>query len=156
MASCRVVMNIIAASTSMPITSAAQEPRDWADPELSLYGGFLPDGDKQRLAKVRNAGPDSIARLHGSFADPRYDELLFRYRARHYPDTLDEDERARWQDFVAGKLRYDTGLSTLTLDAYREHVAALAARERDPDRLRVLAQLAVWPEESGLERLLRG
>lgn len=133
-----------------------QEPRDWADPELSLYGGFLPDGDKQRLAKVRNAGPDSIARLHGSFADPRYDELLFRYRARHYPDTLDEDERARWQDFVAGKLRYDTGLSTLTLDAYREHVAALAARERDPDRLRVLAQLAVWPEESGLERLLRG
>ena len=133
-----------------------QEPRDWADPELSLYGGFLPDADKARLATVRNAGPDSIARLHGSFADPRYDELLFRYRARHYPDTLDEDERARWQDFVAGKLRYDNGLSTMTLDAYREHVAALATRERDPDKLRVLAQLAAWPSESGLERLLRG
>ncbi|WP_439638262.1 exodeoxyribonuclease I [Nevskia sp.] len=133
-----------------------QEPRDWADPELSLYGGFLPDGDKARLAKVRNAGPDSIARLHGSFSDPRYDELLFRYRARHYPDTLDEDERARWQDFVAGKLRYDSGLASLTLNDYRERVAMLAERERDPARLRVLAQLAVWPEESGLERLLRG
>ncbi|WP_293373835.1 exodeoxyribonuclease I [Nevskia sp.] len=133
-----------------------QEPREGTDPELSLYGGFLPDADRARLAKVRNAGPDSIARLHGTFADARYDELLFRYRARHYPETLDEDERARWQDFVAGKLRYDTGLSTLTLDAYRESVAALAARERHPDKLRVLAQLAVWPEESGLERLLRG
>jgi len=133
-----------------------QEPRDWADPELSLYGGFLPDSDKARLARIRDAGPDSIARLHGSFADPRYDELLFRYRARHYPDTLDEDERARWQDFVQSKLRYDSGVASLTLDAYREQVAALAASERDPARLRVLAQLAVWPEESGLERLLRG
>ncbi len=133
-----------------------QEPRDWADPELSLYGGFLPDADKPRLAKVRAAGPDSIARLHGTFEDPRYDELLFRYRARHYPDTLDEDERARWQDFVAGKLRYDTGLASLTLNAFREHVAMLAEREGNPGRLRILAQLAVWPEESGLERLLRG
>lgn len=133
-----------------------QEPRESMDPELSLYAGFLPDADKPRLAKVRGAGPDTIARLQGSFSDPRYDELLFRYRARHYPDTLDEDERARWQDFVAGKLRYDTGLASLTLPAFREKLEAFAAAERDPARLRILAALAAWPSESGLETLLRG
>jgi len=134
----------------------AQPPRDSADPELSLYAGFLPDADKPRLARARDAGPDSIARLHGSFSDPRYDTLLFRYRARHYPDTLDDDEREQWRDFVARKLRYDTGLAGLTLPAFREHVAELAARESNPERLRVLSALAVWPEESGLESLLRG
>ncbi|GAC1621832.1 MAG: exodeoxyribonuclease I [Nevskia sp.] len=133
-----------------------QELRDNTDPELSLYAGFLPDADKPRLAKVRNAGPDTIARLHGSFSDPRFEELLFRYRARHYPDTLDEAERERWRDFVAGKLRYDTGLASITLPAFREHVAELAAREGNPERLRILAALAIWPEESGLEALLRG
>ena len=132
-----------------------QQPRDSADPELSLYSGFLPDADKPRLARVRSAGPDSIARLHGSFADLRYDELLFRYRARHYPDTLDEDERERWRDFVARKLRFDTGLASITLPAFREHVAELAAREGNPERLRILTALAIWPEDSGLEALLR-
>ena len=134
----------------------AQEPRESMDPELSLYAGFLPDADKPRLAKAREAGPDTIARLHGSFSDPRYDELLFRYRARHYPDTLDEDERERWRDFVARKLRYDTGLASITLPAFRKQVAMLAARESNPERLRILAALAIWPEESGLEALLRG
>jgi exodeoxyribonuclease-1 len=133
-----------------------QPPFEDRDPELSLYGGFLPDADKPKLAKARATGPDSITRLHGTFSDPRYDELLFRYRARHYPDTLDEDERARWQAFVERKLRYDTGLASLTLAAFREEVEQLAATERDAKRLRILAALSAWPSESGVEALLRG
>jgi len=134
----------------------AQTPGEDRDPELALYGGFLPDADKPRLARARDAGPDTIARLHGSFSDPRYDELLFRYRARHYPDTLDDDETERWRDFANRKLRYDTGLATLTLPEYRALIDDLISRERNPDRLRILGALAVWPEESGLDRLLRG
>lgn len=124
------------------------------DPELSLYGGFLPDEDKARLAKVRAASGDALWRYQDSFKDPRYDELLFRYRARHFPDFLDEDEKARWQDFVQRKLRYDTGLASLTLEAYEALLAERLAGERQPERLRLLQKLKDWPVESGLLRLL--
>lgn len=124
------------------------------DPELSLYDRFLPDEDKPRLAKVRAASGDALWRLQDSFTDPRYDELLFRYRARHFPDSLDDAEQTRWREFVQRKLRYDTGLAGLTLEAYEAMVLQALAVERDPERVRMLQRLRDWPVESGLMRLL--
>ena len=126
------------------------------DPELSLYGRFLPDEDKPRLAKVRAASGDALWRLQDGFRDPRYDELLFRYRARHFPDSLNEEEQARWREFVQRKLRYDTGLAGLTLDAYETFIAQALTVEREPERVRILQRLRDWPVESGLMRLLEG
>ena len=46
---------------------------------------------------VRAADPGALRALGGRFDDPRLDEMLFRYRARNYPDSLDADERTRWR-----------------------------------------------------------
>lgn len=124
------------------------------DPELSLYGAFIPDEDKPRLAKVRGASGDALWRYQDSFRDARYEELLFRYRARHFPEWLNDEEQARWQDFVTRKLRYDTGLAGLTLDAYQTLIEQSLATERRPERLQLLQKLKDWPVESGLMRLL--
>jgi exodeoxyribonuclease-1 len=45
---------------------------------------------------VRQAGPHDLAQFAGRFQDPRLPEMLFRYRARNYPDTLSDVERERW------------------------------------------------------------
>ncbi len=37
-----------------------------------------------------------LAAKRPAFADPRLDELLFRYRARNFPGTLSEPEQAQW------------------------------------------------------------
>ncbi len=100
------------------------------DPELALYGGFLPDADKPLLERVR-ATPPAQLDGHFPFRDPRYPELLFRYRARNWPDTLDAAEQARWEDFRRQRLTRETPLTTLTLDAY---FAEIAAMRRDPER----------------------
>jgi exodeoxyribonuclease I len=124
------------------------------DAELSLYAGFLPDADRCRLAAVREASPEALAGLETRFEDARYAELLFRYRARHWPETLDADEQARWREFVARKLEFETGLASLTLAQYQALLAGLQQSERDPQRLTLLAALAEWPQASGLHHLL--
>ncbi|HWU68917.1 MAG TPA: exodeoxyribonuclease I [Stenotrophobium sp.] len=127
---------------------------DERDAELSLYAGFLPDADKPRLQRVREAAPETLAQFEGLFSDARYNELLFRYRARHYPHTLNEEERQRWQEFVARKLDFDTGLAGLTLEQYEDVLTARRAQEPDPARRAILDALQAWPRESGLLELL--
>jgi exodeoxyribonuclease-1 len=124
------------------------------DAELSLYGGFLPDADKPLLAKVRDASADALWRHQGQFRDARLNTLLFRYRARHWPDRLSEDETDEWRDFVQSKLRYDTGLASLTLDDYQQLVDARLLAATGVEERQLLQKLRDWPVESGLQRLL--
>ncbi|MDE2244804.1 MAG: exodeoxyribonuclease I [Xanthomonadaceae bacterium] len=116
-----------------------------ADPELALYAGFLDDRDRPQRDAVRSAPPQALAALAAGFHDPRYHELLFRYRARHYPDTLDDAERRRWEDFRHARLTRATPLTTLTLDDYFALIAARRAMpEPGPAAPSVLDQLEVW------------
>ena len=91
--------------TLQPVIAQAlqREPDELAverDPELTLYsGGFFSGGDKRVMRQLRQSAPEDLAQWHGQFADPRLDELLFRYRARNYPQTLNPTEQARWQDW---------------------------------------------------------
>lgn len=112
------------------------------DPELALYRGFASDVDRRLLAEVRRTPPEELGRRRFAFRDARFAELLFRYRARNWPETLDAEERARWQTFRARRLTVETDLAGLTLDAYFARVAALRA---EPGRdLALLDQLDAW------------
>ena len=115
------------------------------DPELALYAGFLDDRDRSQLDAVRSAPPQALAALAARFRDPRYRELLFRYRARHHAETLDASERTRWEAFRRERLTRATPLTTLTLDDYFALIAALrAAPERTSAAQGVLDQLEAW------------
>ena len=126
-----------------------QHPEE-RDAELSLYGGFLRDADKPRLVRVRQSSPEALQQMEGLFADARYNELLFRYRARHFPSQLDEAERERWREFLQHKLLRDSGISSLTLEQYQTLIAHMLLSETDPNRRVLLQQLEKWPEECGL------
>ena len=124
------------------------------DAELSLYGGFLPDADKPLLAKVRNASADALWNYQGQFKDARMNTLLQRYRARHWPERLSDDEEAEWKAFVQGKLQFDTGLAGLTMEAYEQLIEARLFTATTPEQRQLLQKLKDWPIESGLSRLL--
>lgn len=118
-----------------------------ADPELALYDGFLPDADKRLLAEVRGTPPEQLAARAFAFRDPRYAELLFRYRARNWPHTLDADERARWDAFRRERLNRATPLTGLTLDDYFARLDALRQDPAIADRRALLDQLTAWGHE---------
>ena len=67
------------------------------DPEQQLYDGFIGDRDRRLCEQVRNADPAHLAQEQWPFDDERLPELLFRYRARNFADTLNSEEQARWK-----------------------------------------------------------
>lgn len=74
------------------------------DPEQQLYDGFIGDRDRRLCEQVRQADPARLAKEQWPFDDPRLPELLFRYRARNFPETLSATEQQQWQDFCRLRL----------------------------------------------------
>ena len=136
----------LAAKVARVFARAAELPPP-EDPELALYAGFLPDADKRLLREVRATPPEQLATRSFPFRDPRYAELLFRYRARNWPETLDAGERERWEAFRRARLTRVTALTTLTLEDYFTTLAALRADPARQEKLTIIDQLQAWGEE---------
>jgi exodeoxyribonuclease I len=116
-----------------------------ADPELALYDGFLADADKPLLRSVRQTPPEQLGQRAFAFQDPRYAELLFRYRARNWPLTLNADEHRRWDEFRHRRLETATALTPRTLDDYHATIAELRAdATTTPDQRALLDHLEYW------------
>lgn len=114
------------------------------DADASLYDSFLAEGDKGLLSKVRTAPPEALAELEQRFRDPRLPELLFRYRARNHPQTLDATARSRWDAYR--QQRFNTpGLAEQTLPEYSAQIAVLREEHKDnPASLALLDALEQW------------
>lgn len=119
------------------------------DPELALYDGFAARADKPLLARVRTCPPDELAGLASAFKDPRYPELLFRYRARNWPETLSAEETARWRAFRQDRLSGRSPTVELSLAGYFQRIASLREECPAPADQRLLDQLQVWGEFLG-------
>lgn len=74
------------------------------DPEQQLYEGFIGDRDRRLCEQVRALEPAQLSHGQWMFDDPRLPELLFRYRARNFPETLTGEERQRWYGFCQQRL----------------------------------------------------
>ncbi len=71
-----------------------------SDPDFMIYsGGFFSDQDKELMQVIRATPPSELSRLDLPFKDSRLEEMLFRFRARNYPETLLPEEQQRWQEF---------------------------------------------------------
>lgn len=89
------------------------------DPDLAIYsGGFFADTDKATMAKIRTSSPEQLATNSFKFTDKRLAEMLFRYRARNYPNTLNVEETHRWQCFCKNRLTGQQASAGMTFDAY--------------------------------------
>ena len=79
------------------------------DVDQDLYGGFIGQADRRRLNQLTAMHPQELAVAKPGFDDERLQELLFRYRARNFPDSLSATEQARWQALRAAFLLQGEG-----------------------------------------------
>ncbi|MDX5297661.1 MAG: exodeoxyribonuclease I, partial [Gammaproteobacteria bacterium] len=87
-----------------------QPPSAETDPDVMLYsGGFLSSQDKALLSRYVAAEPHELAGLPQNFQDGRLEEMVFRYRARNYPETLMDDEQERWEALRRSRLVHGQG-----------------------------------------------
>jgi exodeoxyribonuclease-1 len=127
------------------VYAVEREQRGPADVDASLYDGFVGDGDKRRCLEVRSTPPQALAGRDFGFADPRLPELLFRYRARNWPQTLDADEHRRWNDWRRQRLLPGSGLADPDLGGFEAELTALREQYAgDPAKLALLQALDDW------------
>ncbi|HEX7637788.1 MAG TPA: exodeoxyribonuclease I [Burkholderiaceae bacterium] len=100
--------------------AAAQAP----DVDEDLYGGFVGNDDRRKLERLRRLPPEQLARTRLAFEDGRLEELVFRYRARNFPETLDDADQARWLAHCAARLHGGAGGVT-TLAAFFDRIDEL-------------------------------
>lgn len=66
------------------------------DVDAQIYNGFFSDADRNAMNIIRQTAPENLPALDLAFNDARIEKLLFRYRARNFPGTLDDAEQKRW------------------------------------------------------------
>ncbi|MET0289477.1 MAG: exodeoxyribonuclease I [Pseudoxanthomonas sp.] len=127
---------------------ASERAMQRPDVDASLYDGFIGDGDKRRLSEVRATPLAALGERAFDFRDPRLDELLFRYRARNWPDSLSQPEQERWDDYRRLRLGGDPALSEFGFESYAAEIAALrAANAGDGNKQALLDRLEDWSRQ---------
>jgi exodeoxyribonuclease-1 len=126
-----------------------------SDPDRMLYsGGFFSAADRHLMNKILTVPPEDLGGHLWSFQDKRLPLMLFRYRARNYPETLDLEEARIWDRDRRARLIEATDSAYFTLEAFRQVARELRTQKRDdPEALRILDQLDAWVLEIGLDDL---
>ena len=119
------------------------------DPDKSLYsGGFFSANDKHRMEQVHQLSPAELSVEEFNFEDQRIPEMLFRYRARNYPDSLSEDEKNHWNEYRQQRFSGDSGNSTFDITSFNKIMTERMQDEQMTDeKKKILQQLQNWCEQ---------
>ncbi len=101
-----------------------------ADSEQQLYDGFISGQDKQLFPEIRGSEAGALASFSEQLKDKRLRALLFRYRARYYPESLTDDEQHQWDEWRYARLTEESAGSGITLDQYFAELDELSQNEQ--------------------------
>ncbi len=126
--------------------SRAFEPS--GDVDVALYDGFLDNADAASLAQIRRASPKQLAKMRFDFHDQRLPELLFRYRARNWPETLTPIEMEHWEQMRLLRLTQGDGGGSITFAEFSAQIVLLReAHKTDENAERILDELEGWGKD---------
>ena len=125
------------------------------DPDAMLYDGFIKPDDRKICDQVLKSDPENLGSLQSAFSDPRMPELLFRYRARNWPGTLNKAETAQWKAFCEQRWQDAEGQIGINLKSFGQQLAAMSIDpELDENQRALVDALLDWPLE--IEKQLAG
>ena len=113
------------------------------DPDRMLYGGgFFSANDKRIMERVQATEPEALAGQSFVFEDQRLPEMLYRYRARNYPETLSSEERSLWEEYRFARLTEPEAGASICMDEFHTLIETLQADENlTAEKRAVLDQL---------------
>jgi exodeoxyribonuclease-1 len=116
------------------------------DPDLMIYsGGFFNDSDRAEMNQIKTLSAEKLAHNDSNFYDPRLPEMLFRYRARNYPETLNEQEQQRWLEY---RRDYFNRLGENGQSMRAEYQQKLALLQQDANvNQQIIANLITYADE---------
>lgn len=106
------------------------------DAESQLYAGFISDADRKLLGMIREADGAMLAATQWPLRDQRLVDMLPRYRARNFPESLSSVEAEQWQNYCRGRLGGELPGASLTLDTFMQALdQALDGQQGTPAEL---------------------
>ena len=85
------------------------------------------------MKDVRGRNANELADYHPLFEDPRLSELLFRYKGRNFPESLDEKEQEKWEKYRISHLQTQEAKFVAELEEIKDEI--------DPS---ILEDLLLW------------
>jgi exodeoxyribonuclease I len=118
----------------------AERPgRAYRDPDLQIYSGdFFPDEDRIEFELIRTLPPEVLKDHPPRLYDQRGPEMLWRYIARNYPESLTAEETARWHSFCASRILTPEPDGATDIGTFKRDVTNRLARIDTPARDKVI------------------
>jgi exodeoxyribonuclease-1 len=139
------VANVVKARDLLDDERGEQWSKEAPAAEVALYdGGFFDDTDKRLMSVVRAADPSELSEIAGDFHDKRLGEMLPRYKARNFAQSLTDEERAEWEQYRYHYL-LDGGTES-RLAKYMSRLAELAETDAGQEKRYLLEELQLYAE----------
>jgi len=117
------------------------------DPDAGLYGGgFFNDHDRKLMQQVHQQSPQTWLEGAFNFTDSRLETMLFRLKARNYPDQLSGDDMQAWEAFRAERLLDTSASGARTYEIFAKELNELAQVTTDTQELGILEELHMYAE----------
>lgn len=119
------------------------------DPDHMIYsGGFFSFADRKLMDRIRGMEPEKLAHRDWPFEDSRLAEMLFRFRARNFPDTLSPEEYSLWQQQRLARLNQPADDRQLNPESFMLEIAAARQSNQGNSLVQnILDQLEAWGAE---------
>lgn len=119
------------------------EAQSEVDPEHALYsGGFFSTHDKNLMSKIIESSLHNLSGLELPFEDERLKTLLFRYKARNAPYSLNESENQRWQRYRQYKFFDQESSASIKMPEYLMQLEQMSEEyARQPEKLEIVKAL---------------
>ena len=141
---CRVSLNFIKENLDLceklqKVFSIESDRSEKNTVEEMLYtGGFFSGKDKAQMDKVVNSTVNELSETDFKFDDPRLERLLFNYKARNFPESLNIEDQTKWSHHRSSYLLENE-------QAYIEKLDALALENQNsPEKIELLSQLGYY------------
>ncbi len=114
------------------------------DADSALYGGFISNDDRKLCNQVLTSSPEKLATWTPPFKSTRLQTLFPRYRARNWPETLNDAEQKKWKNFCHTRLIDGEFDCPLTADQFQQRLEALALEDLTEREHKALGELVNW------------
>jgi exodeoxyribonuclease-1 len=114
------------------------------DVDTALYRGFISRNDRRICDTLLQKSPEQLAEWTPDFEDHRLRSLYFRYRARNWPESLDEKEKDQWRQFCEARLLAGEFGNQLTLARYQDILEEMLQQGIPESRQYLFKKLVEW------------
>ncbi|SFV67050.1 Exodeoxyribonuclease I [hydrothermal vent metagenome] len=113
------------------------------DVDQKLYDGFISNNDNKILEEIQILNKEQLKNYQPYFSDGRLSTLFFHFKARNYPEILDNQESELWFEIVQERLQNGKD-NYLTFDTFFHTIEKLKQKSQD---LKLLKSLESYVEK---------